>query len=68
MVELISLVFEFVLMVLVLFLGFDFMAESFTEKSFFPEELVLPATVTRPIGVILSIGAALAIVWQLAHL
>jgi len=66
--ELISLVFEFVLMVMVLFLGFDFMAESFSEKSFFPDELVLPATVTRPIGLVLSIGAALAIVWQLIHL
>ncbi|RLE16129.1 MAG: hypothetical protein DRJ14_09135 [Acidobacteria bacterium] len=68
MMELISLVFEFVLMVMVLFLGFDFMAESFSEKSFFPDELVLPATVTRPIGLVLSIGAALAIVWQLIHL
>ncbi|NOZ14228.1 MAG: hypothetical protein GXO69_11420 [Acidobacteria bacterium] len=68
MVELISLVFKFVLMVLVLFLGFDFMAESFTDKSFFPDELALPAAVTRPIGIILSIGAALAIVWQLIRL
>ncbi len=68
MMELISLVFEFVLMVMVLFLGFDFMAESFSEKSFFPDELVLSATVTRPIGLVLSIGAALAIVWQLIHL
>ena len=68
MVELISLVFEFVLMVMVLFLGFDFMAESFTKESFFPDELALPATVTRPIGIVLSIGATLAIVWQLIHL
>ncbi len=68
MVELISLVFEFALMVVVLFLGFDFMAESFSEESFFPDELVLSATVTRPIGVVLSIGAALAIVWQLIYL
>lgn len=68
MVELISLVFEFVLMILVLFLGFDFMAESFTEESFFPDELALPSTVTRPIGIVLSIGATLAIVWQLIHL
>ncbi len=68
MVELISLVFKFVLMVLVLFLGFDFIAESFTEESFFPDELVLPAAVTRPIGIILSIGAVAAIVWQLIRL
>ncbi|NOY24077.1 MAG: hypothetical protein GXO70_11295 [Acidobacteria bacterium] len=68
MVELITLVFEFALMVMLLFLGFDFMVESFSEESFFPDELVLPATVTRPIGVVLSIGAALAIVWQLIHL
>lgn len=68
MVELISLVFEFVLMVLVLFLGFDFMAESFTDESFFPDELALPATVTRPIGIVLSIGATVAIVWQLIRL
>ena len=55
-------------MVLVLFLGFDFMAESFTDESFFPDELALPATVTRPIGIVLSIGATVAIVWQLIRL
>jgi len=54
--------------VLVVFLGFSFLYESLGRPSFFPEELVLPAFVSRMFGVLFSVGGLAALVWQLIRL
>lgn len=68
MENLISSVLDFTLLAFLVFLGFSFMYESMGEYSFFPDDLVLPAAVTRPVGIVLALAGTLAFVWQLIRL
>lgn len=62
--ELISIILQFSGLVLVLFAGFGLLYESFSEKSFFPEELVISPKIARPIGIVVSLVAVFAIVYK----
>jgi len=62
--ELISIILQFVGLILVLFAGFGLIYESFSETSFFPKELVISSKIARPIGIVVSLTAVFVIVYK----
>ncbi len=63
--HLIDLVLKFTAIGLMMCLGFAFLYESMGEESFVPEDLALPGAATGPLGLVLTVGSTLLLVWQL---
>ncbi len=66
--ELISTILQITGLVLVLFAGFGLLYESFSDTSFFPEELRISAKISRPIGILVSVCAVFAIIYKVVVL
>ena len=63
--EFIAKIIEITALVLMVFVGFSFLYESFIEKSYFPDDLVISKNITRPVGIIVSTAGVIAIVVRL---
>lgn len=66
--HLIDLVLTFTAIGLMMCLGFGFLYESMGEESYVPEDLALPSTATGPLGLVLTVGSTLLLIWQFIQL